>query len=186
MRADRLQNQIHSRLASSASLAGSDINATVNGNTVVLEGTVADERDKQRAARIATRVAGIEIVDNNLKIDQAASQRNKTVNVPDEQLSKQIAEKLVSTHFKNARVEQDWMFGWEVEGNDFEFEVDVDAGDVTLSGDVPRPGVIANVLKTARSVSGVRTVTSELRADRYYREYGPWPYSWGYHPYPFY
>ena len=184
-RGDMIQNRVYSRLSSSGSLSGSDIKVTLNGNTVVLDGTVADDQAKQRATRIAQRVSGVDAVTNNLRVDKAAVDKNRNVQVSDDQLSKQIAEKLAKQHFPSARVERDWAFGWEVEGDGWEFEVDVDGGDVTLSGDVPRIGVIGEVLRTARSVPGVRTVTSELQADTYYRPYGMWPY-WGFHPYPIY
>lgn len=183
MRADMITNRIYDRLARSGSLAGSDVNVNVNGNTVVLEGTVADDQAKQRASRLAQRVSGVDEVKNNLRVDRAAIDQRRNVNVPDEQLSKQIAERLVKQHFPSAEVERDWLFGWEVEGDGWEFEIDVDGGDVTLSGDVPRTGMIAQIIRTTRSVPGVRTVTSELRLDRYY-EYGMWP-GWGY-PHPIY
>ena len=182
-RGDMIENRVYSRLSASGSLSGSDIKVTVNGNTVVLDGTVADEQAKQRATRIAQRVSGVEAVTNNLRVDKAAVDKNRNVQIADDQLSKQIAEKLAKQYFPNAEVERDWAFGWEVEGDGWEFEVDVDGGDVTLSGEVPRIDVIGDILRTARSVPGVRTVTSELHADTYYRPYGAWPY-WGFHPYP--
>lgn len=193
MRKLMIENRINNRLAQSGSLAGGDIGVTVNGGDVVLNGTVADQQTKERAARIARRVGGVENVQNNLRIDRTAIDKFRNVRVPDDQLSRQIAEKLVSQHFaETAKVERDWMFGWEVEGEGWEFEIDVDDGDVLLKGDVPRPGLIAEIIRTARSVPGVRRVTSELRTDTYrsggyYDEgYYDWPYYWGYHPYPYY
>jgi osmotically-inducible protein OsmY len=180
-----MEDRIYSRLASSGSLGGANIDVKVNGRTAVLTGSVADEQSRERAARLARRVSGVETVQNNLTVDRAAVEKNRKVNVTDDQLSKQIAEKLVKQHFAQAEVERDWMFGWEVEGDGWEFEVDVDGGDVTLSGNVPRPAIIGQIIRTTRTVPGVRTVTSELRADMYYRPYGDWPYYWGYHPYPF-
>ena len=187
-RGPMLENRVYNRLASSGSLSGADIKVTVNGNTAVLEGAVADEQAKQRAARLAQRVSGVESVTNNLRIDKAAVDKTRNVQVSDDQLSKQVAERLAKEHFPHAQVERDWAFGWEVEGDGWEFEVDVDDGDVTLSGDVPRTGMIAEVLRTTRSVPGVRTVTSELRHNHYYGPYGYGPYGpyWGGYPYSIY
>ena len=183
-RADLLADRVYSKLAASGSLAGADIRVTVVGSKAVLEGNVVNEQAKQRATRLAGRVVGIEQVENKLSIGGSAVTTKRNLRVPDEELSKSIAEALVRKHFASARVERDWLFGWEVEGDGWEFEIDVDSGDVTLSGEVPMPQVIADVLRTTRSVPGVRTVTSELAADTYYRPVGLWP-DWGYHPYPF-
>lgn len=182
-RADLLADRVGARLARSGSLSGSDITVRVIGSKVVLEGSVSDQEAKERASRLARRSVGVASVDNQLRIDLAGVEKNRKVRVPDDQLSKQIAEKLVEKHFSNAHVERDWLLGWEVEGNGWEVEVDVDDGDVILAGDVQTPGRIAEVLRTVRAVPGVRTVTSELAARTYDRPIGLWP-DWGYHPYP--
>lgn len=182
-RADLLAHRVAARLARSGSLAGSDIKVRVIGNKVVLEGSVSDQEAKERASRSGRRSVGVVSVDNELRINQAGVEKNREVRVPDDRLSKQIAEKLVEKHFSNAHVERDWLLGWEVEGNGWEFEVDVDDGDVTLAGGVQTPGNIAEVLGTVRAVPGVRTVTSDLAARTYDRPIGLWP-DWGYHPYP--
>jgi hypothetical protein len=113
---------------------------------------------------------------------QAVDKRRGPV-VPDLELSKRVAQKLIKNLFPRARMEQDGVLGWEVDGAGWEIEIHADAGDITFSGHTVRPEVIEDVINSTRSVPGVRSVRSELEAQTFYRPYGSRP-EWGYHPYP--
>jgi osmotically-inducible protein OsmY len=187
MHGSMLQNRVYNRLSRSGALAGRDVQVNARGNTVTLTGTVASEQEKQRAQRYAMQVPGVASVQNQLRIDQQAATRAAQTNVDDSQLSKQIAQKLASSQFPGAETEEDWLFGWEVEGENFEFDIDVDDGDVTLEGTIPYNADIGAILRTVREVPGVRTVESQLRMPS-----SGWmsdtdtPYGYGYNYDPYY
>jgi len=184
-RDQRIADRIDERLARSSSLSGTDIITTVKDRTVALKGAVGSEQEKERALRLARRVKGVKEVKDELTIDQAAVDQRRKVNVGDEVLARQVATKLATETFPLADAEEDWFFGWEVEGYTWEFDVDVDDGVVTLEGEVESYGDIIDAIKAARAVPGVRSVTAsdlEVDANYYYRGYGPY---YGYH-YPYY
>jgi osmotically-inducible protein OsmY len=182
MGAGMLDHRVAARLARSRSLAGSEINVNSEGQTVTLRGTVESEEAKQRAERLAMKTTGVREVRNELTVDKQAVAARRNVNVSDADLSKQVAERLVREVFPGARVDEDFLFGWEVEGATFEVEVEVDDGHVTLEGDVPAREDIFQAIQATRNVPGVRSVDSDLRIDR--TDFGYYPYYW--HPYPYY
>jgi osmotically-inducible protein OsmY len=178
-----IKNQVATRLARSASLAGTNIQVSVEDRTVSLSGAVGSEQEKERALRIARRVRNVRQVKDELSIDQAAVDKRRNVKVGDEELAKQVAQKLVNELFPNAEAEEEWFFGWEVDGYAWEFDVDVDDGVVMLEGDVDSYDDIADVIQLVRAVPGVRSVDSaELSADYYDYPYYGHPYN----RYPYY
>ena len=179
-----LSHRVNVYLASSGALAGSDIKVTATGDVIILDGVVADREAKERARALAMRVSGVREVRDNLTMDPRAVKSRRAAVVPDAELSKRVAENLIKHLFPQARLERDGVLGWEVDGNGWEIEIESDAGDVTLAGHTARPEVIDEVISSARSVPGVRTVRSELGAQTFERPYGHIP-EWGYHPYPF-
>ena len=183
-RPQMLSHRVNAYLASSGTLAGSEIKVTAAGDVVILDGVVADAKAKERARALAMRVSGVREVRSNLTMDRQAVATRRGPVVPDAELSKRVAEKLMRQLFPQARVERDGVSQWEVDGDGWEIEIQSDAGDITLSGHTARPQVIDDVIKTARSVPGVRSVRSVLGAQTFDRPYGYMP-EWGYHPYPF-
>ena len=183
VRHQMLSRRVNVYLATSGSLAGSDIKVTAAGDIVILDGVVADTEAKERARALALRVSGVRDVKNNLTTDRKAVDARRSAVVPDVQLSRRVADTLMSRLFPQARVERGGVAQWEVDGDGWEIEVQADAGDITLRGHTARPEVIDEVISSARSVPGVRSVRSELAAETFDRRYGPMP-EWGFHPYP--
>jgi hyperosmotically inducible protein len=66
-----LKARIESRLKSSATLKGTDIDVAVNQGVVTLTGTVHSEAQNLRAASLA-KVTGVTNVENKLKVDSAS------------------------------------------------------------------------------------------------------------------
>ncbi|HKJ25565.1 MAG TPA: BON domain-containing protein [Myxococcota bacterium] len=159
--AGALRARVVERLAASRSLMGADIHVGVVGRRVILEGYVQDERTAQRAEGISRRTRGVRAVTSRLEIDTARAGR-ADVSVRDEQLAERIAHTLVEKLFPDARPEKEWRYGWEVEGASWEMDVDVDMGDVTLSGTAPSWDDLERAIETTRKVPGVRSVHSEL------------------------
>jgi osmotically-inducible protein OsmY len=184
---EAIKDQVVMRLARSSSLAGTDIQVAVENQTVSLSGTVGSEQEQQRAIRLARRVRGVKEVKDELSIDKAAVDQRRNVDVGDEELAKQVAQKLANETFPGAEAEEEWFFGWEIDGYNWEFDVDVDDGVVTLEGDVDSYGDISDAIQAARAVPGVRAVESELSVDfSHYPYYGYPSYGYPYYGYPYY
>lgn len=66
----RISEDIHDRLTDDDHLDASTIKVEVKDGEVTLSGAVADREDKHRAERLAERVAGVEHVQNNLRVDR--------------------------------------------------------------------------------------------------------------------
>lgn len=150
-----VRNAILGRLARSASLAGTDIGVRVDGHTATLTGIVATEQEKQRAERLARQVSSVREVVNELRLDAAAVNERRDIQVADEVLAQRVAERLAQTVFPWAKAEQDWLYGWEVDGVSWEFDVDVDGGRVSLDGHVDNEGMRSEAIAATRSVPGV-------------------------------
>ncbi len=67
-----IKTRIESRLKSSATLKGADIDVAVDHGVVTLTGTVHSEAQNLRAASLA-KVTGVTNVDNKLKVDSASA-----------------------------------------------------------------------------------------------------------------
>ena len=111
-------------------------------------------------------------VKDELAIDRSLGELTP---VPDDELAARVAAKLAEDTFPFAEAEQNWTFGWEVDGGGWEIDVDVDHGDVLLAGTVDSWADIPAAVLAASDVRGVRTVYSELHARSV-----PFPYGWPY------
>ena len=181
MRDGRLANRIEVKLAERRSFANSDIEVSSTNGGITLTGMVDSEYQKQRAERIAERTSGVEEVNNELTVD--ASLANQFQEVPDDQLSQNVAEKLAA-ELAFAEADEEWIYGWEVNGANWDFDVDADDGDITLDGEVGSYGQFLSAVRAARDVPGVRSVdSSDLDIDNDYGlydpfDYGYWDYGW--------
>lgn len=129
MRSRSLAASVESRLAESRTLARSEIEVQAS-NGVILTGKVAGEDAKRRAEVIAMRTRGANNVQNQLTVDRAFVEQRRNVNVPDEQLSKNVAEQIAKA--LNARGERGLALRREVQAARWEIEVDSAGGRVTL------------------------------------------------------
>ena len=179
---EQLADSVSNRLASSASLRGAGVQVTQDGNVVVLEGSVPSEYARARALRLARRTPGVEDVRDKLTI--SATRANNSA-VEDSELARRVAETLAQRVLNgNATTHKDWIYGWEVEGSNFEFDVETDDGDVTLDGEAPSAASARALVEAARSVPGVRAVHSMLYLDEY--GHGRFSSAVGYPDVPYY
>lgn len=183
--AAKMQARVEDRLARSASLAGTEIDVKIEGGVATLTGTVGSERERERAGRIARRVVGLDAVKNELAIDTAGVHERRATHMPDDELARTLATSLASETFPGAEADEEWIFGWEVEGEDWEFDIDVDDGHVTLDGTVDSTMDVSRAVRAVRGTPGVRSVNSELRPNfmygdphAYYPLYHPYGYGW--------
>ena len=166
-------------LAASPSLEGLSITVTANQRAITLDGTVPDNNAKQRATVIAQRTRGVRSVTDNL--DVRASD-NPPRHVSDQQLAKDVAQKLARTTFPQANAAQQSPFDWRVDGPNWQFDVDADQGTISLNGSVDNYADVQRAVQSARQVAGARSVNgSALHVNDMHGftgfRYGPYAYS---------
>lgn len=159
---DVLRDAIVHRLSNSGSLAGTDIAVEVENRKVFLSGTVASKHEKERAAHIAYKARGSRDVRNNLKIDAAAIEARRAVQISDEELVASVANALVDDAFPWAEAKENWLYGWEVDGKNWEFDVEADQGRITLDGDVDSYEMIVAATIHVRRIPGVKAIDNKL------------------------
>jgi hyperosmotically inducible protein len=124
---------------------GMDINVETQKGAVTLRGKVASADQKRAAEEVTKTVDGVTSVRNDLQVVSAAER--KAVNAEDKDLKSAV----------QRRIKQDA----RLKGADI--DVRVDAGVVTLTGDVKDLGARARASEVARAVPGVRSVKNELQ-----------------------
>jgi osmotically-inducible protein OsmY len=154
-----IREGVEQRLARSRALAGAHVRAEGPGSPSAGRGVGRDEVPRERALGIAAQTAGVQEVQDGLRVD--ASLAAPAVRA-DGDVARDVAQKLSVESALDASAKQGWMYGWRVEGDGWKLDVEVDDGDVLLEGVVLlQPHIHAFVL-AAREVPGVRSVRSEL------------------------
>ncbi len=152
------RERIEQSLARSRTLAGTRIRAEGESAELTLTGVVATPAQRDRALWIAARAAPTERVEDRLRVDPSLA---PPVARADGEIAKEIAELLVAVLIPEAEAKGTLTQGWRVEGQGWALEVDVDDGDVTLSGTALLAQHVHRAILAARDVRGVRSVRSE-------------------------
>ena len=100
----------------------------------------------------------------------AESRRVKTadIRVSNSDLGRAVADAIAEKVFGgSAKVSKDPIYGWQVAGDNFSFDIEVDDGSVTLDGEAPSPTKARAAIRHARLVPGVRSVHSMLYLESY-------------------
>jgi hyperosmotically inducible protein len=126
-------------------VSGSSINVDTQNGTVVLRGKVGSADEKRVAEEVTRSIDGVGTVKNELQV--VSPSERKMVNAKDSDLKDSV----------QRQIKQDTRL------KESDIEVRVDAGVVTLMGDVKDIGARARASEVARSVPGVRSVKNELR-----------------------
>lgn len=158
-------------LARSDSLAGTEIVVTETGRNIKLHGFVQTEAQRQRAEQIARRTRGVREVTNEIIVDPERAADSESVT--DEALARDVAVKLATDTFPSATARENWLYGWEVEAHNWDFDVEADGGRITLQGSVGEFEDISRAVRAARAVPGVRSVDSNLTVENYLPIPGP-------------
>jgi hyperosmotically inducible protein len=124
---------------------GTDINVDTQNGMVTLRGKVPTADQKRAAEQVTRTVDGVTSVRNDLQVVPASER--KMVNAADKDLKSAV----------QSRIKQDARL------KDSDIDVRVDAGVVTLTGDVGDVGARARASEVARSVPGVRAVKNDLQ-----------------------
>lgn len=125
-------------------LQGFDINLQIADGSVVLQGSVGSVEQRQLVLEAARRVPGVAQVISELEIAEKVSQ-------DDCDIADKIADVLYE-HKQSGRL------------RDFRVGVEVVDGLVTLDGEVANEGQMNLVMKSARSVYGVRDIINNMSA----------------------
>jgi hyperosmotically inducible protein len=126
-------------------VSGSYINVDTQNGTVMLRGKVGSADEKRAAEEVARSIDGVGTVKNELQV--VSSAERKMVNAKDNDLKNSIQRRITT----------------DPSLKDSDIEVRVDAGVVTLMGDVKDIGSRARASEVARAVPGVKYVKNELR-----------------------
>jgi len=130
-----------------------NIDASVNGSSVTLEGTVSSEIEKDLAEEISRSVEGISEVDNQLQI--VADTETEPDNQKDSSFQKAVKDASITAEVKIDLLANDSVSG---------LSIDVDTKDqvVTLSGEVDSEAVKDLAEKIASNVEKVHSVENKL------------------------
>ena len=163
-----LAEWIDVRLTRNPQIDPGAVQVRVEDRVVTLRGSVASSKVRRLAERLALRTPGIIDVNNRLTV--AVEPRQALPPVEDDVLAERVAHALAS-EFSGAEADRDWIFGWNVEGADWEIEVDARAGDVRLTGAVDVAGDVDRAIESARAVPGVRAVVCDLSVGQRFHPY---------------
>ena len=123
---------------------GSQVHVETKGGTVMLRGKVDDADAKTAAGEIAKGIDGVKSVKNELQV--VAPGNRKAVDADDKQITKSIEDRFKQDpQLKNAKI-----------------DAKVNAGVVTLTGEVKSIGTSARASEVARGIPGVRSVKNDL------------------------
>ncbi|GMV99507.1 MAG: hypothetical protein AMXMBFR84_06460 [Candidatus Hydrogenedentota bacterium] len=126
------------------------INTTTNEGVVSLTGTVQEEADKDLAERLALTVKDVKSVVNNLNVD-----RSVEINTTNAEWRQSVEDAAL-----NSRIRRRLAYHSGID--DALLNIDVNAGEVTLKGDVESPEKKETVEKIVSDTSGVGAVDSQL------------------------
>jgi osmotically-inducible protein OsmY len=123
---------------------GSQVHVETKGGTVMLRGKVDDADAKTAAGEIAKGIDGVKSVKNELQV--VAPSNRKAVDADDKQITKSIENRFKQDpQLKNAKI-----------------DAKVNAGVVTLTGEVKSIDTSARASELARGIPGVRSVKNDL------------------------
>jgi hyperosmotically inducible periplasmic protein len=123
---------------------GRQVHVETQNGTVMLRGKVDSPEAKAAAAEVAKGIEGVKGVKNELQV--VAPTDRKAVDADDKQLAKSVEDRFKQDpDLKNAKI-----------------DAKVNAGVVTLTGEVKSIGTSARASEVARNIPGVRSVKNDL------------------------
>jgi len=138
----RTEKQIQANLQSDRDLANNRIDVSVSDGVATLKGTVDSEAERSRAVRLAG-IAGIRVVDDQLKVESAGMKASVTDSAVTTKVKGQF---LANTDLRKADI-----------------SVTTNNGVVTLTGTVPSLELRQLAVDIVRHTGGVVRVEDQLR-----------------------
>src|SRR6266542_2115152 len=123
---------------------GTQVHVETQKGTVMLRGKVDSNEAKAAAAEVAQGIEGVKSVKNELQV--VAPSSRKAVDADDKQITKSVEDRFKQDpDLKKAKI-----------------DAKVNAGVVTLTGEVKSIGTSARASEVARGIPGVRSVKNDL------------------------
>ncbi|VEL97498.1 osmotically-inducible protein OsmY [Alteromonas sp. 76-1] len=139
-----------------------DINTDVNNGNVVLTGKVDHSVDKKLAEELVSNIDGVVSVDNQLSIVEEKDMDKMASDMSDDAESEYDEQTGTLTDAKIATViKTRLLMDSDISG--FDIDVDVEAGNVTLTGNVDSDAERQLAVEIAKNASDVKNVEDNLQ-----------------------
>ncbi|WP_218418457.1 BON domain-containing protein [Alteromonas lipotrueae] len=139
-----------------------DINTDVNNGNVVLTGKVDHSVDKKLAEELVSNIDGVMSVDNQLSVIEEKDMDEMASNMSDDAESEYDGQTGTLTDAKIATViKTRLLMDSDISG--FDIDVDVEAGNVTLTGNVDSDAERQLAVEIAKNASDVKNVEDNLQ-----------------------
>ncbi|MBO7922983.1 transporter [Alteromonas sp. KS69] len=139
-----------------------DINTDVNNGNVVLTGKVDHSVDKKLAEELVSNIDGVMSVDNQLSIIEEKDMDKMASDMSDDAESEYDEQTGTLTDAKIATViKTRLLMDSDISG--FDIDVDVEAGNVTLTGNVDSDAERQLAVEIAKNASDVKNVEDNLQ-----------------------
>jgi len=139
-----------------------DINTDVNNGNVVLTGKVDHSVDKKLAEELVSNIDGVMSVDNQLSVIEEKDMDKMASDMSDEAESEYDEQTGTLTDAKIATViKTRLLMDSDISG--FDIDVDVEAGNVTLTGNVDSDAERQLAVEIAKNASDVKNVEDNLQ-----------------------
>ncbi|AEF02694.1 BON domain-containing protein [Alteromonas naphthalenivorans] len=139
-----------------------DINTDVNNGNVVLTGKVDHSVDKKLAEELVSNIDGVMSVDNQLSVIEKKDMDEVSSNMSDDTESEYDEQTGTLTDAKIATViKTRLLMDSDISG--FDIDVDVEAGNVTLTGNVDSDAERQLAVEIAKNASDVKNVEDNLQ-----------------------
>lgn len=139
-----------------------DINTDVNNGNVVLTGKVDHSVDKKLAEELVSNIDGVMSVDNQLSIIEEKDMDKMASDMSDDAESEYDEQTGTLTDAKIATViKTRLLMDSDISG--FDIDVDVQAGNVTLTGNVDSDAERQLAVEIAKNASDVKNVEDNLK-----------------------
>jgi len=138
-----------------------DINTDVDNGNVILTGKVENSVDKKLAEELVANIDGVKSVDNKLTIvekrkDMSEDSMSDDMETAYDKSTSELTDAKIATVIKTRL-----LMDTDISG--FDIDVDVEAGNVTLTGDVDSDAERDLVIAIAKGASDVKDVEDNLR-----------------------
>ena len=139
-----------------------DINTDVDNGNVVLTGKVDHSVDKKLAEELVSNIDGVMSVDNQLSVIEKKDMDEVSSNMSDDAESEYDEQTGTLTDAKIATViKTRLLMDSDISG--FDIDVDVEAGNVTLTGNVDSDAERQLAVEIAKNASDVKNVEDNLQ-----------------------
>jgi len=133
-----------------------DINTDVNNGNVILTGKVENSVDKKLAEELVANIDGVKSVENELTVIEKQDDMSEDMESAYDKGTSELTDAKIATVIKTRL-----LMDTDISG--FDIDVDVEAGNVTLTGEVDSDAERDLAVAIAEGASDVKDVEDNLR-----------------------